>query len=307
MTALIGLMEPANIVFIGHCTKDIITIGGETTTPPGGGVYFGAVSAGWAAKEISHTNPRLNVLTIGNNSDFTQIRSELEQCGCNLELIEDTVTTTFIHHFEDEHPDKRISSVGDVARSFRAEDFLNKKGKVFYVNPLFFGEIDPSLFPLLKKGCEWISVDAQGLIRRRNGNSINHQSPSDLESILQSIDILKVDTVEAKALTGIEDPETACRTLMRMGPKFIICTNSSEVTLYTENDTFTSKFTKWSIEGRTGRGDTISAAFILLHFVCGMEVQTALNLAAEATSNKMMHPGAAIESDFHSLGVVKDN
>ena len=60
----------------------------------------------------------------------------------------------------------------------------------------------------------------------------------------------------------------------------------------------TSLFGEWSLIGRTGRGDTVSAAFILLHFVNGMERQKALDIAAKATGKKMMHPGAAKAEDF---------
>jgi sugar/nucleoside kinase (ribokinase family) len=290
-----------DVVFIGHCTKDEITIKGTTSYLPGGGVYFGAMSAGWALKRFPSSDSRMRVLTVGNPIDYLTIHSEVTKCGCSLQVLGSDSTTTFLHSFRDDNPDQRVSSVGAVGRSFAWSDIESIRAKLFYVNPLFFGEVDPKLFRVMKQNCDLLFVDAQGLIRRRDGQKIYHERPADLRETVVGVDILKVDAEEATSLTGIENTEEACAELMKLGLKYLICTQKAGVAVYGEGTRTWAEFGKWTLEGRTGRGDTVSAAFLVLHFVAGMEIGQALRYAAEGCSNKMMHPGAAVEADFAQI------
>ena len=293
-----SLEKTTEILFVGHCTRDEITINSETQKIPGGGVYFGSMSAGYCSQS-QNLETTLTVLTIGNPSDLTEINAECEKAKVSLHILPDSHTTTFCHSFIDNDPDKRVSTVPKIARSFTLEDIKDYKSKFTYVNPLFYGEIPSNLFKELKERTEMLSVDSQGLLRNLIEDKLILKPPEELKEIFKSVDILKVDLVEAKVLTGKDDWEEACRDLINMGVKFVICTRTDEVSVmdkdYNHN---TSLFGEWSLIGRTGRGDTVSAAFILLHFVNGMERQKALDIAAKATGKKMMHPGAAKAEDF---------
>ena len=291
-------MSTIDILFIGHTTKDEITIDGDTQKIPGGGVYFGGLSAGYCMKSFN-IQSSLQVLTIGNYNDLKQASEEMKAANVKLNVLEDNHTTTFCHSFIDNDPDKRVSTIPCLARPFTKEDIASYQAKFFYVNPLFFGEVPPNLFEILKSKCELLSVDAQGLLRNYVDGKIEMKSPVELSQILKSVDVLKVDIGEAIALTGKKDWEEGCKELLTMGPKLIICTRTDEVSVLTKDgQIFTSNFGEWSLKGRTGRGDTVSAAFILLHFIHGKPIQEALDIAAKATGKKMMHPGAAIASDF---------
>ncbi|KAK8890820.1 hypothetical protein M9Y10_028019 [Tritrichomonas musculus] len=293
-----------DIFFIGHSTRDDISINGELEHRAGGGVYFGAAAAGWCMKRfLKDKKLKLEVLTIGNESDFDEMIKELKNAGVDTTIINSDHTTIFAHSFKDNDPDQRISSVTDRARSFTLHDFQHYKAKVFYVNPLFYGEIDPALFKKMKSQCKYLACDAQGLIRNLEGENIIKRPPANLGQALEGIDILKVDIDEAAILTGFEkgDTITACHKLQSLGPKYIICTESKGVAFYDGDKRYWSDFGEWKLEGRTGRGDTITASFILLHFVLDFEAQKALNIAAEGCSHKMMHAGAAVEADFASI------
>lgn len=293
-----------DIFFIGHSTRDDITINGTTEHRAGGGVYFGAAAAGWCMKRFANGKKlNLEVLTIGKQSDFEGLTNELKNAGVNTIVINDNHTTVFAHSFKDNDPDQRISSVTDKARSYTADDFSKYKAKVFYVNPLFYGEIDPSLFKKMKSQCEIVSCDSQGLIRRLEGENIIKRPPENLREALAGIDLLKIDIDEAAILTGLEKGETvkASHMLQSLGPRYIICTESKGVAFYDGEKRYWSEFGDWKLEGRTGRGDTVTASFILLHFILGFDAQKALNIAAEGCSNKMMHAGAAVEADFASI------
>ena len=291
-----------DILFIGHTTKDEITINNETQKIPGGGVYFGSISAGYCKMHNNYNNT-LEVLTIGNPSDLKQTENEMEKCNIKLHIIPDTYTTTFCHSFIDNDPDKRVSKIPCLARSFKLEDIEKFKAKFFYINPLFYGEVPHYLFKDLKERCELLSVDAQGLLRNFNNGEISLKAPKELPDILKYVDILKVDIAEALSLTDKNDWEDSCKHLLKMGPSYVICTRTDEVSVLVKEGEdnvkiYTSTFGEWSLIGRTGRGDTISAAFILMYFINKMNIQEALDLAAKATGKKMMHAGAAIKEDF---------
>jgi sugar/nucleoside kinase (ribokinase family) len=291
-----------DILFIGHTTKDEITINSETQKIPGGGVYFGSLSAGYCQINKNYKNS-LEVLTIGNSSDLERTEKEMEKASIKLHIIPDSHTTTFCHSFIDNDPDKRVSTIPCIARSFKFEDIEKFKAKFFYVNPLFYGEVPHNLFKDLKERCEILSVDAQGLLRNFNKGEIELKAPKELAEILKYVDVLKVDIAEALSLTDKNDWEESCKHLLTMGPKYVICTRTNEVSVLVKDENgnvnvYTSMFGEWSLIGRTGRGDTISAAFILMHFINNVGVQEALDVAAKATGKKMMHAGAAVKEDF---------
>ena len=292
----------SSIIFLGHCTKDIITINNETQEIPGGGVYFGAASGGYCLNKYNkdkNQNYVLETVTIGKREDSGKIFEEMKHCGVKMNLIEDSKTTTFTHHFKDNKPDQRVSAVTEIARPFTVDDVKNYSTKFFYVNPLFYGEVPVKLFAELKKHCEILSCDAQGLLRQLSGDDIDLKIPSDIDEALKNIDLLKVDCVEASILTGMEgQPRDLCLKLLDMGPKAIIFTQSEGVEFHTKDKAIKAPFKQWSLEGRTGRGDTVSAAFIVLHYILGYDIEKALQIAADATGKKMMHPGAARADDF---------
>jgi sugar/nucleoside kinase (ribokinase family) len=294
-----SLENNPDILFVGHCTRDEITINSKTEKIPGGGVYFGSMSAGYCSQSLKKT-PLLTVLTIGNPEDLKEIKKECDKAKVTLNILPDKNTTTFCHSFIDNDPDKRISTVPKIARSFTLNDIKDYKSKFTYVNPLFYGEIPSNLFKELKKRTKLLSVDSQGLLRNLIKEKIIMKPPKEIKEIFKYIDILKVDLAEAKILTGKEDWEEACKDLIKMGVKFVICTRTDEVSVMDKNfESNTAEFGEWSLIGRTGRGDTVSGAFIFMHFILGMDRQNALEISAKATGKKMMHSGAAKRKDFN--------
>jgi sugar/nucleoside kinase (ribokinase family) len=78
----------------------------------------------------------------------------------------------------------------------------------------------------------------------------------DLEAGLRAVTYLKVDLAEAEYLTGLPDYREACQKLVEMGPKEIVLTQSSGVTVYANGRFYQAPFFPRSLAGRTGRGDT---------------------------------------------------
>lgn len=109
------------------------------------------------------------------------------------------------------------------------------------------------------------------------------------QEVLPLLDVFKVDTKEAFFLTGLEDPRQAAKAVHDFGPKIVILTHRDGVCVYDGKEYHEAPFTGFTLEGRTGRGDTCTAAFLVGMQRSGLSEATAL--AAEVTSKKMQYRG----------------
>jgi sugar/nucleoside kinase (ribokinase family) len=98
-----------------------------------------------------------------------------------------------------------------------------------------------------------------------------------------------VDSKEALILTGLDDVRKAARGVRELGPRIVILTHRGGVCVFDGEEYYESPFTGFSIEGRTGRGDTCTAAFLAA--MQRMSLREATALAAEVTSRKMQYRG----------------
>ena len=98
-----------------------------------------------------------------------------------------------------------------------------------------------------------------------------------------------MDKAEAEYLTGSSDLQKAALKLHSMGPKEIVITQSSGVTVYAEDHFYTSAFTPRSLAGRTGRGDTCFSTYIAKRLT--ESAKTACELAGVVTTFKQEIPG----------------
>ncbi len=103
------------------------------------------------------------------------------------------------------------------------------------------------------------------------------------------MDVFKVDTKEALILTGLEDVRQAAKAVHGLGPRIVVLTHRGGVCVYDGREFYESPFTGFTVEGRTGRGDTCTSAFLV--GMQQMDLREATALAAEVTSKKMQYRG----------------
>ncbi len=136
-----------------------------------------------------------------------------------------------------------------------------------------------------------MGLDVQGFIRVREGDNLVFRPWENMAEALAHVTYLKADRAEAESLTGETRLQKAARTLASYGPREIVLTQSSGVTVYdaTEDTFHTAPFTSRSLTGRTGRGDTCFATYI------GKRLTTspaeATRWAAAVTTRKQEQPG----------------
>ena len=111
--------------------------------------------------------------------------------------------------------------------------------------------------------------------------------------MLSLLDLFKVDAKEALVLTGEEDPRRAIRAVHALGPKMVLLTHRDGVCVFDGGALHESAFSGFTLEGRTGRGDTCTASFLVARGR-GMELADATAFAAEVTSRKMQYRGPIV-------------
>jgi sugar/nucleoside kinase (ribokinase family) len=110
-----------------------------------------------------------------------------------------------------------------------------------------------------------------------------------MEEGLSHVTYLKVDRAEAELLTGLNDMQAAVHRLAEFGPREIVLTQSSGVTVFADGQVYQAPFTPRSLAGRTGRGDTCFATYLGRRLIASP--QEATRLAAAVTTLKQEQPG----------------
>jgi sugar/nucleoside kinase (ribokinase family) len=134
-----------------------------------------------------------------------------------------------------------------------------------------------------------VALDVQGFVRFIQGDDLVYRPWDQLAEGLAHVTYLKVDGVEAELLTGETDIARAAQRLTHLGPREIVLTQSSGVTVFSNGQTHQGPFTPRSLSGRTGRGDTCFAAY-LGRRLNGSPAE-ACQFAAAVTTLKLEAPG----------------
>jgi sugar/nucleoside kinase (ribokinase family) len=90
-------------------------------------------------------------------------------------------------------------------------------------------------------------------------------------------------------LTGLTDPIRAVQYLAAYGPREIVITQSSGVTVYADGQIYWAAFAPRSLAGRTGRGDTCFATYLGRRLTASPEEAT--QWAGAITTLKQEKPG----------------
>jgi sugar/nucleoside kinase (ribokinase family) len=136
-----------------------------------------------------------------------------------------------------------------------------------------------------------VSVDLQGFVRQADpatGEVLYRDVPRKRE-IVNAVDKVKLDALEAGFLTGRASPEEAAVEMESWGAQETMITWSGGVLVRARGRTYVERFSNAGIEGRTGRGDTTFGAYLACRLDCG--VSESLRWAAAVASIKLELPG----------------
>jgi sugar/nucleoside kinase (ribokinase family) len=270
-----------SISFLGHVSKDVNIVDGIRSIVAGGGVFYGSIA-------VARLGGKAKVYTKCAKEDRI-IFSEMEKSGVGVHFFSSLSSTSIKNLYPTSNPDDRVSTIISLAEPFRKSEIDSVQDEILHVNPLWHGEFSEELIPLVRKKTSFLSGDAQGFLRNVRDKKMVYEDWSEKRDYLRYFDLFKVDVKEAKIISGKDDIKEGLKFIHNMGARIVIGTYSEGVYVYDGKKFYEAKFGKWKLEGRTGRGDTCTAAFIVA--LNEMNLSAATKFAADVTTRKMEYPG----------------
>lgn len=269
-----------DLMTIGHFAKDIIVVDGIGETAPGGGVYYGAFAA-------LQQGLRVACVTRLHPDDFPML-DEMRAAGIAVFASPGPQTSGIENRYQSVDMERRVCIPQGFAGCFTEADIPRAPARIYIIASIIAGEVD---LPLLKRLAVRgpVALDIQGFVRVREGCELVYRPWADMEEGLRYVTYLKVDRSEAELLTGLSDLPAAARRLAAYGPREIVLTQSSGVTVFAGGQVYQAPFTPRSLAGRTGRGDTCFATYLGKRLSAGPAEAT--RLAAAITTLKQERPG----------------
>lgn len=289
-------MCDVDIMMIGHFAKDKLVVDGTSEIASGGAVYYGSVA-------LRRIGVSVAVVTRLHPDDFPLL-DELKQEGVQVFATPAPETSGIENIYNSADMERRVCKLMGFAGPFRREEIPDLSAQVYLIAPIIAGEVDLSLLRWLAARGP-VGLDVQGFVRVRedghpsaalrraqdtsSGQALVFRQWPEVAEGLAHVTYLKVDRAEAELLTGQTDLQVAARQLAAYGPREVVVTQSSGVTVYADGQVYEAPFTPRSLAGRTGRGDTCFATYVGKRLSAPAE--EACRFAAAITTLKQEQPG----------------
>ena len=273
-----------DLVFMGHVTMDEIEAKeGSARGVPGGAPYFGAFAACWSKKKIA-------VVTRMAEQD-AYLLEPLRAAGIDVYLQPVPSTT----HMRVVHPtgnvDDRLMVQTQNAGFFANADIPPLESCLIHLGALTDREFTLGFMRHLKQRGFRLSVDMQNFVRQVDTQTgvIQFRDVQDKREIVGLADTVKLDVIEAEVLTGTRNMEEAATLVEEWGALETILTCSDGAFARCKGKTYFERFSNRNSQGRTGRGDTTTGAYLARRM--DHTVQESLRFAVALASIKMETPG----------------
>jgi len=236
---------------------------------------------------LRHTGVRVAVVTRLHPDDFHRL-DQLKREGVQVFATPAPETSGIENIYNSADMERRVCRLMGFAGPFRREEIPDLSAQVYLITPIIAGEVDTALLKSLAARGP-VGLDVQGFVRVRENKHLVFRQWPDMAQGLAHVTYLKVDRAEAELLTGRTDLRTAACQLAAYGPREVVVTQSSGVTVYADSQVYEAPFTPRSLAGRTGRGDTCFATYVGKRLSASAE--EACRFAAAITTLKQEQPG----------------
>jgi len=274
-------LDKFDIAFVGHYTKDTIVTPQQTRTVHGGAFRYGAYV-------VAQMELKAAAITRLAREDFEAV-DDLTRMGVKV-LANPTAQSTCLRLvYPTADPDQRSISMEGYAGAFTLAEVAPVQARVFHIGASIRGEVPLEVIKALAQKGGRISLDVQGFIRVNQDGRLVHAPWPEKARVLEFVDVLKTDGVEAEILTGKKDLKEAAKNLAGFGPQEIVVTHRAGVLVCTDGHFYEAPFFPREVRGRTGRGDTCTAAYLGKRLTASPAEATIW--AAALTSLKMEQDG----------------
>ncbi len=274
------MITNTDIMMIGHFAKDRNVVDGRSEIASGGGVYFGSVA-------LRRIGVSVTVVTRLHPDDFPRL-DELRREGVQVFATPASQTSGIENLYNSADMERRTCKSLGFAGPFQSTEIPDVSAKVYLIASIIAGEVDLALIKQLASRGP-VGLDVQGFVRVRDNGDLVFRHWPDMQEGLAHVTFLKVDRAEAELLTGQTDLQMAARQLAACGPREIVITQSSGMTVYADGRICQAPFIPRSLAGRTGRGDTCFATYVGKRLSASPE--EACQWAAAITTLKQERPG----------------
>ena len=247
-------MTSFDVAYVGHYTKDTIVYPDTARTVNGGAFYYGC-------NVIARMGLRAAVVTRLAREDW-RVVEELERLGVAVFARATPASTCLRLIYPSGNLDERTIEMTSSAGAFAVDEVAGVDARAFIVGASVRGEVPLQVVDALAAKGALIALDAQGFMRVRRGQTLAFDEWRDKESILPRVTVLKTDAVEAQQLTGESDRRAAARRLAACGAREVLLTHNGGVLVCHDGVIDEVPLVPREVRGRSGRGDTCTAAYI---------------------------------------------
>lgn len=277
-----------DICCIGHITLDkIVTPQTEVYMPGGTTFYF---SHGIShLLESSPSNVSYKLIASLAESEMKAVE-DIRARGIDVDVIQSR-KTVFFENIYGEDMNDRTQRVRAKADPFTIDSLKNVEAKYIVLGSLLADDFSLDVVKALaQKGT--LVVDAQGYLRRVEGESVFACDWDNKLEYLKHIDILKVNEHEAEVLTGMSDLRKAAKQLAQWSVKEVLLTLGSYGSIILADGVFHEipAFPPAKLTDTTGCGDTYVMGYLYKR-VQGATVAEAGRFAAAVSSMKINASG----------------
>jgi sugar/nucleoside kinase (ribokinase family) len=275
-----------DVVFLGHYTHDTIVYPDRTQVVDGGAYYYGA-------SVTARLGLRTAVITRLAREDWRAV-AKMEQAGVTMLARETPASTALRLVYPTKDLDQRTIEMTTWADPFTIQEVAGVEARAYIIAASSVrGEVPLEIVRELASRGVPVALDVQGFIRVMRDGKLTLDEWPGKEAFLRYVTILKTDAVEAQLLTGQSDRRAAAQRLASLGPREVLLTHSGSVLVYHDGQWDEAPLVPRQIRGRSGRGDTCTAASLSRRLTAPPE--NAVLWAAAVTSLKLEEEGP-----FHS-------
>ena len=294
-------MNQYDIVFVGHVVSgQIEPFEGAPSFGQGGASFFGAMAASCLTKKLA-------VVTRIAESDHDFLEP-LNAAGIDVYVQPSVETSHMRVIYPSTNVDQRQLFLIKSAGLFRIEEMPLLEPCLIHFGGLSDQEFTVEFMQTLKERGFRLSVDMQSFVWQVDDKTraIRFQDVPEKWEILRMVHFVKLDVAEAKILTGTDNLQDAASILDDWGSPETIITRSDGVLARSNGKNYFERFSNRSIQGRTGRGDTLIGAYL----ACRIDhpVEESLRFAAALASIKMETAGpfrGTLEDVLERMGLDK--
>lgn len=242
---------------IGHITLDKIVTPDAETYQNGGTAYYFA--HGMSRLE----SPNFQLITSLADTEMNAVE-EIREKGIDVKVFP-SPKTVFFENIYGANSNNRTQRVRAKAEPFKIEDFISVKADYYLLGSLLADDFPVELIKYLStKGT--VALDAQGFLRKVEGEEVVAQDWENKCDALKYVDILKVNEHEMKVLTGETDVFKAAKILHSWGVNEVCVTLGSLGSyIYVDNKLIEIQvYPPKKVVDATGCGDTYMTGYLYM-------------------------------------------